>query len=156
MKKILALSLAFAGFAFAASAQTDRVVQSAPDNGQIRTRGGNPMRMQNEQMMKDLNLTDVQKEQMKKNMQEMRAKMEDLRNNTTLSEDDKRTQMKSLRDEQKAKMDALLTPEQKEKWEAARKKMMEERKNNPGGFGDRGPKPTDSNTKPADSNIQTQ
>ena len=68
MKKILALSLAFAGFAFAASAQTDRVVQSAPDNGQIRTRGGNPMRMQNDQMMKDLNLTDVQKEQMKKNV----------------------------------------------------------------------------------------
>jgi len=146
MKKILALSLAFAGFAFAASAQTDRVVASPSDNAPKEIRGGGPNRMQNEQMMKDLNLTDVQKEQMKKNMQEMRAKMEDLRNNTTLSEDDRRTQMKALREEQKTKMDALLTPEQKEKWQAARKKMMEERKNNPNGFGDRGPKPTDNNT----------
>ena len=129
MKKILFAALVCAGFATTASAQIDRVVKPR-DSASNKMRGpmGGPSREQNEQMMKELNLTDAQREQMKKNNEEMRPKMEALRNNTALSEEDKRAQMKSLREEQKAKMDALLTPEQKVKWDAMRKKMMEERK----------------------------
>ena len=131
MKKILFLSLMVAGLGFSASAQIDRVVK-APDSTQIK-QGPGPdgrMRQRNEQMLKDLNLTDTQKEQFKKNNEEMRAKMDALRSNTSLGDEDRRIQMKALRDEQKTKMDALLTPEQKIKFDEARKKMMEERKQN--------------------------
>ena len=145
MKKILFLSLLVAGLGFGASAQIDRVVK-APDSTQMKMRGQQDGRMRqgNQQMLKDLNLTDVQKEQFKKNNEEMRAKMEALRDNASLSQDDKRTQMKAIRDEQKAKMDALLTPEQKIKFDEMRKKMMEERKQKPD-MGKVDPKTNDNN-----------
>ena len=128
MKKTLFLSLLVAGLGFGASAQIDRMVKPGDSTrNKMRPMQDGRMRQQNEQMLKDLNLTDAQKEQFKKNNEEMRPKMEALRGNTTLSQDEKRTQMKALREEQKAKMDALLTPDQKVKFEEARKKMMEER-----------------------------
>jgi Spy/CpxP family protein refolding chaperone len=128
MKKFVFAALLCAGFA-AASAQTDRIVKprDSASIGMRRPMDG-PSKAQNQEMINTLNLTDAQKEQMKKNNEEMRPKMEALRDNTTLTPDEKRTQMKALRDEQKAKMDALLTPDQKVKWEEMRKKRMEERK----------------------------
>ena len=75
--------------------------------------------------MKELNLTDAQKTQMKANHEEMNGKMDKIRQDASLSEDQKKSQMEALRGEQRQKMESILTPEQKTKFE-------EIRKNNPG------------------------
>ncbi len=131
MKKIVMMSLIVAGFSFAASAQTDRAMRPADTTRKNMRPPGPPngdMRQRDEQMLKDLNLSDAQKAQVKKDREEMRPKMEALRNNTSLTPDQKRTQMQAIREEQKKKMDAILTPEQKAKMEAQRKKMQDDRK----------------------------
>jgi len=127
MKKLLLFSIIVSGFSIAASAQTDRKFDSTKRRPPMEGR----MREDNQQMIKDLNLTQAQQDQFKKNNEELRTKMQTLRDNTALTQDEKRSQMKAIRDEQKTKMDALLTADQKTKWEASRKKMMEERKNTP-------------------------
>ena len=126
MKKIVLFSLLIAGISVAASAQTDRVVKQDSSKMRMHQQMGN-MR-QNQEMMKDLNLTPDQSAKMKNVMEEMRPKMDALRDNTSLTPDEKRSQLKALRDEQKTKVDAILTPDQRTKMEEKRKKMMEEKK----------------------------
>lgn len=119
----------FGACTFAASAQDS--TRQRPPMGD-RMRGGG----YNEEMFKDLNLTDAQKADIKKSFEEQRTKMDALRGNTSLSDADKRTQMKAMRDDQQAKIKSILTPDQNTKWEAARQKMMDERKaNRPQGQG---------------------
>jgi len=130
MKKAFLASLAFATITLSAAAQQERRPDSMgrgnrpPMEGRM---GGN-----NDQLVKELNLTPTQAEQWKKANEERKTKMDELRNNSGLSREEKREKMKAIMDEQKAKTDAFLTPEQKVKMEAARKKMMEERGNRPG------------------------
>lgn len=117
--------MVFVACTFGAYAQQDSTQRQRPPMGD-RMRGGG----YNEEMFKDLNLTDVQKASIKKSFDEQKAKMDELRGNTSLSDADKRTQMKVMRDDQQAKLKSILTPEQNTKWEAARQKMMDERKAN--------------------------
>ena len=73
-------------------------------------------------MMKELNLTKEQQGQMKELHETMKQKKEDIRNDQTLTEAQKKAKMKELHKEQKEKINAILTPEQKEK-------MKEQKKN---------------------------
>ena len=125
MKKLLFLSMVFGACSFGASAQQDSTQRQRPPMGD-RMRGGG----YNEEMLKDLNLSEAQKADIKKSFDEQKTKMDALRGNTSLSDADKRTQMKAIRDEQQTKIKSILTPEQNTKWEAARQKMMDERKAN--------------------------
>lgn len=124
MKKLLFLSIVFGACTFGASAQdSTRQRQQPPMDG--RMRGGG-----NIEMFKDLNLSEAQQAEIKKSFDDQKAKMETLRGNTSLSDADKRTQMKTIREEQQSKIKSILTTEQNTKWEAARHKMMDERKAN--------------------------
>ncbi len=125
MKKLLFLSMVFGACSFGASAQDSTQRQRPPMGDRMRGGGG-----YNEEMFKDLNLSEAQKADIKKSFDEQKTKMDALRGNTSLSDADKRTQMKAMRDEQQAKIKSILTPEQNTKWEAARQKMMDERKAN--------------------------
>lgn len=69
------------------------------------------------EMMKQLNLTDAQKEQFKTQREEFRKKMEDLKKNDNITVKEWKSKMEGLRKEQKAKMQTILTTEQKTKME---------------------------------------
>lgn len=67
--------------------------------------------------MKELNLTDEQKQQFKTNREEFRKKMEDLKKNDNITVKEWKSKMESLRQEQKTKMQSILTADQKAKME---------------------------------------
>jgi protein CpxP len=64
-----------------------------------------------------LNLTDEQKEKMKAIREEARPKLEALRQDTTLTPEDRRAKVREIRESIDAQIKALLTTEQIEKWE---------------------------------------
>lgn len=113
------------------------VAQDAPKDkppGGPGAQGGPGMRGPNaEQMAKDLGLSDEQKTKLKAAMDEQREKMKALREDTSLSADDKKAKGKELRDTFQAKVKEILTPEQFEKWQ----KNMQQRRpqGGPGGPG---------------------
>ena len=69
------------------------------------------------EMMKELNLTDAQKEQMKTQRESFRKQFEELKKNDNITVKEWKGKMEGLRKEQKTKMDAILTSEQKIKME---------------------------------------
>jgi len=78
--------------------------------------------------MKQLNLTDAQKEQFKAQHESFRKQMEELKKNDNITVKEWKSRKEALHKEQKAKMQAILTPEQKakiEKLKAEQKGMRE-------------------------------
>ena len=67
-----------------------------------------------------LNLTAAQKDQLKKLRAENRKHRQEIESSTKLTEDQKKAQLKTAREEQQKKFQALLTPEQRKKWETVR------------------------------------
>ena len=80
-------------------------------------------------VLKDLNLTDAQKAQIKEITDAQKTKREALKNDTTLAPKDKRKQQKALREDAEAQIRAILTPEQQVKFDAALAEQKAERKN---------------------------
>jgi Spy/CpxP family protein refolding chaperone len=78
-----------------------------------------------ERMQKELGLTPDQSAQIKGIFDEGKGKMEELRANTALSQEDRRSKMMEMREHENAKIKAVLTPEQKVKYEAMEAKMRE-------------------------------
>ena len=85
-------------------------------------------------MAQQLNLTDDQKAKVKTILDGQMQKMRELRDDTSLSPEDRRPKMQAIREETTAQMKAVLTPDQFEKWQ---KTMQRNRR--PGGPG--GPPP---------------
>ena len=67
------------------------------------------------QLAKQLNLSDEQKKQAQANKVALKQKMKELNKNESITVKEQRDRKDALRKEQKAKMQALLTPEQKTK-----------------------------------------
>lgn len=78
-------------------------------------------------MMQQLNLTDEQKASMQKLREEQKTKMDSIRN-SNLSDEEKMTQTKALRESQRKAMMDMLTPEQKSKMKEQRTQQMEHKK----------------------------
>ncbi len=70
--------------------------------------------------IKELDLTKEQKGKMKEIVQSGKTAKEAIENNTQLSEDDKKKQLRELQKAQAQKVQALLTPEQREKFKASK------------------------------------
>lgn len=64
-----------------------------------------------------LNLTDAQKAQIQPILEGEHQKMRDLRDDTSLSTDDRRSKMKEIRDDTTTQLQAILTPDQFAKWQ---------------------------------------
>ena len=128
MKRIIALTLAFAIAGFSLSAQQTREMKSH--------KKANGMHHGKNDMVKDLNLTDAQKVQLKADREANKAKMEALNKQDNLTVKEMREQKAVLMQEQKAKMNALLTPEQKATIAADRSNMASKRKNMDGQRGE--------------------
>jgi Spy/CpxP family protein refolding chaperone len=76
-------------------------------------------------LKQNLNLTDDQTSQVKAILEDSHTKMEGLRSNSSLSQDDRRSQMMSIRKAESDKIEALLTPDQKTKYAAMQAQMRD-------------------------------
>ena len=80
-------------------------------------------------LKQNLSLSDDQTSQVKTIFEDSRTKMEALRSNSSLSQDDRRSQMMSLRKAENDKIDAILTPDQKTKYAAYQQQMRDRMRN---------------------------
>jgi hypothetical protein len=87
-------------------------------------------------MMKDLNLSDAQKTQMKANREANKAKMEALKKQDNLTVKEMRERKMALMQEQKAQMESVLTAEQKATIASRKTSMDSKRKNMEGQRGE--------------------
>ncbi len=94
-------------------------MQGPPPGG----RGGMDPGHRADMLKQNLSLTDDQTSQVKSIFEDSRTKMEALRSNSSLSQDDRRSQMMSLRKAENEKVEALLTPDQKTKYAAMQEQM---------------------------------
>ncbi|MEO5942927.1 MAG: hypothetical protein ABIP30_08045 [Ferruginibacter sp.] len=124
MKKIAVLSLAFAALSLSVSAQQKREIKGEKQ-GMYRMHGQRHHKMD---MMKNMNFSDAQKAQLKANREEYKQKMHALNNQENITVKEQRDRKTALRNEQKAKYQALITPEQKTKMAEARNQMQAKRK----------------------------
>lgn len=93
-------------------------------------------------LKQNLSLTDDQTTQVKAIFEDSRTKMEALRSNSSLSQDDRRSQMMSIRKAENDKVNALLTPDQKTKYAAMQEQMRDRmRGGGPGGNTPQTPQP---------------
>ena len=67
---------------------------------------------------KELNLTDEQKEKLQTIIRAQAGKLRELRQDTSLSAEDKKEKLRTIREEITAEVKKVLTPEQFEKWKA--------------------------------------
>jgi len=114
MTKTLALAALVAGSLFAGS------TLQAQDSTNTPPAGAPGMRARQD-FAKELNLTDAQKPKFKEIMQGAMEKRKALREDTSLSAEDKKAKAKELREGMQAKMKEILTPEQLTKWQAMQK-----------------------------------
>lgn len=103
MKKALFILVAFTGFAFTAAAQHKRHEK------------GQHQKQQNMMMARELNLSEEQKKQAKTIHEDTRKKMQELNKNEGITVKEQRDRKAAIQKERKAKMDGLLTAEQKTK-----------------------------------------
>jgi periplasmic protein CpxP/Spy len=120
--------------------------QDAPPQGQ--TQGGPHGRggmMNPEQhaahLQKALGLSDDQTTQVKAIFTDEQAKFEALRSNTSLSREDRHTQIEALRQDEDTKVQAVLTADQKTKYAALQEQMRDRRGNQQNGNGGAPPPP---------------
>lgn len=79
-------------------------------------------------MMKEMDMSKQQKMQMKAFMKSNKAKKEALKNDKSLTDQQRKASMMQLRKEQQEKMNTILTPAQREKM---KEKMIENRQRDP-------------------------
>jgi protein CpxP len=113
-----------------------------PDQGQAGPpQGGRGMRMdpnrQLERLTRELSLTTDQQGQIKPLLVDRQQKMQALMQNESLSQEDRRTQARTISQGTNNSIKALLTDEQKQKFDTMQENM---RRNGPGGPG--GPPPS--------------
>ena len=124
--------------ASAALAQTQDAPPPPPADGQQQGpppdghRGFDPERRV-EMMQRRLNLSADQTTQVRAIFADERGKMEALRGNTSLAPADRRAQGEALRQDQRTRVEAVLTPDQKAKYEEMEERMREGRRGGPEG-----------------------
>ncbi len=118
----------------------DGQMQGPPPGGH-EGRGGPERRL--EMLQKHLNLTDDQTAQMKTILEGEKAKAEAIRANTSLEPRDRRAQMMAVHEDSEAKIHAILTPDQKTKFDEMEARMREHRRGRP-----EGPPPADGAVPP--------
>jgi len=70
-----------------------------------------------QQMSQQLNLTEDQKTKLKPILQEEAQKLRELKNDTSSSRQEKMQKAKQIHSEYKPQIDAILTPEQQQRWQ---------------------------------------
>lgn len=119
--KITCIVLSLSLTALSASAQIERKpVIIKTDSAQTTTNDTQVDKQSRKERFRELNLTREQKGKMKEIVQANKAAKEAIENNTQLSDQDKKKQLRELQKGQAQKVQAILTPEQLEKFKASR------------------------------------
>jgi periplasmic protein CpxP/Spy len=110
---------------------TDGQQQAPPANGAMQGPGGQRGMMNPERrlamLQQQLSLTDDQTAQVRQILTDSSGKMDALRANTALAQEDRRAQMMTLRQAEQAKIRATLTPDQQTKFDAMQERMRQRR-----------------------------
>jgi Spy/CpxP family protein refolding chaperone len=123
MKKVLFSLLAVAAITISANAQVTKGNPQHPKDGMQFHHG----RHMHGPMLKNLNLTDGQKQQLKSDNEELRNKLKALKSNDNITMKDFKAQKEALMQERKAKFQSLLTAEQKAQLEKQKSDMKVKR-----------------------------
>jgi periplasmic protein CpxP/Spy len=123
----------------------DGAMQGPPAGGP--GRGGPERRL--DMLQKHLGLSGDQTAQVKTILDGERSKTEALRSNTSLTEQDRRAQFMAIHKDEDAKINAVLTADQKTKFDAMESHGWDRRRGGPGG-----PPPADAPQPPAASPQQ--
>jgi Spy/CpxP family protein refolding chaperone len=75
----------------------------------------------NAEVQKQLNLTQAQKDQMTKLKTDMKSQVQSIRNDQSLTQDQKKEKMKSLKKDQHEKFKSVLTKDQLDKLQSLKK-----------------------------------
>ena len=103
-----------------ASAQIERKSVVITDSAQRSINDNEVDKQSRKERFKELDLTREQKGMMKEIMQANKAAKDAIENNTRLSDQDKKKQLRELQQSQMLKIQAILSPEQREKFKASR------------------------------------
>jgi Spy/CpxP family protein refolding chaperone len=95
-------------------------------------------------MTKRYKLTADQQSQIKPILQDEQQQMQAMRSDTSTSRDDKRAKMQSMHQASQQKIEAVLTDEQRQKFDADQQKMQQRRAQH----GDQGGPPPDASQPP--------
>ena len=119
--KISLIVLILSLITISASAQIERKPAVAKvDSTQTTGNNAKVDRQSRKERFRELDLTREQKGKMKEIMQSGKAVKDAIENNAQLSEQDKKKQLRELQKAQMQKIQAILTPEQLEKFKASR------------------------------------
>jgi Spy/CpxP family protein refolding chaperone len=113
---------------------------ATPPAGRGQGERGQMMRERVQRISEELKLTDQQKEKVRAVFQEEMEKGRAVREDTSLSQEDRRAKRQKIREDMTAKMKGILTAEQWEKWQKMREEQrgqMQQRRG-PGGPGGQG------------------
>ena len=102
------------------SAQDTKAPQENQDG---KKRPGFSPQQRVDRMASTLNLTDAQKTKVTALFEEQGKKIRELRADTNVPQDQRREKARALRQESDKKLQAILTPEQWEKWQKERAQM---------------------------------
>jgi protein CpxP len=123
------------------------MAQQGSDQGMGGRRGGRGMDPDKtlDHMTKRYNLTSDQQNQIRPILQDQQQQMQSLRGDTSMSREDKMAKMRSMHQASQQKIEAVLTDDQRKKFDADQKKMEERRAEHMGGGqggpGEGGPPP---------------
>lgn len=133
---VLALSLPFTAHAQQSQNDNSGQTQQSPGNGMrgrrawgrrgAQGRGGMAM------LAQKLNLTDQQKQQFRQISRDSRQQATSVRNDSSLSETDKKTKLHEIRKQAHQQMFAVLTPEQKDQLKQMREERHQQMEKNKG------------------------
>ncbi len=119
--KIALIAFIFSLVTVSASAQIERKsVAVKPDSAQTTTNNNKADKQSRKERFKELDLTREQKGKIKEITLTNKAAKEAIENNTQLSDQDKKKQMRELQKAQMLQTQAILTPEQREKFKASK------------------------------------
>jgi periplasmic protein CpxP/Spy len=131
-----------AGSALYAQDNSASPAQQGPQQGQWggdHGRHGMDPDAQLKHMTRQLDLSTDQQNQIRPILVDRQQKMQALWQNQSLSRDDRRTQMQSIRTDSRAKIEAVLNDQQKQKYEAMQEEMGRHRGGYEGGGGNSAP-----------------
>lgn len=127
MKKLLVIAVATFFFAANSNAQVKRNVDATQ-----KVQRDSTHKKRDGKMMKDLNLTQDQKTKMNDLRKNFKEQRDAIKNDASLTQEQKIQKFKELRASQQDQMKNILTPDQRQKMEADKKEWKKDNKNNGG------------------------
>ena len=92
------------------------------------TIGYHPTTKEKIKIKRELGLSKKQVKELKASNGDFKQQLQDIKTDSTLSQQEKRAALKDLQQQRQAKMDSVLTPEQREKVKALRKEKRDAKK----------------------------